>query len=304
MLYDVIVIGAGPAGISASNYCNRLGLNTLLLYDKFGGQVNYCDIIYSIPSSPCISAQNLLDNYHKTIENIETRKTTVSKVEHNGEYFNILTNNGAFISKTLIACTGAKPKPLPEIILNNVSIPILNYEDYPFSKLDNLEVAVIIGGGYVGLEIAYQLSDKIKDIYIVEICRQLGANKQRQKTVQNLKNIHFMLEAKVKAISGRDIVILTTNGQITISADCIFSAYGIKPNIEIFNKLYTIDAKGIEIYRSGYPEHINMSKQCNGFFAAGDVVDLPINGFVSFAEGMGIETAKAVYFYLNKQWKN
>lgn len=305
MIYDVIIIGAGPAGISSSNYCNRLGLKTVLLYDVFGGQINYCDYIYSLPSAPNILSGKLIENYWKTVENVESQMCIVNNVNREGSFFSVFTDIGVFRSKAVIACTGAIPKNIPQnIVTANVKIPILNFKHYPFFTLDKMDVIVIIGGGYVGLEIANQLSDQTKEIYVIEKANFLGANENRRNLLNKLNNVYYKLNSEVQSIIGSDISISTPNGKLTVKADCVFLAHGISPTTEIFDKNILQTKNGIEIFRGGNRWQINMCKNIVGLFAAGDVVDIPINGFVSLAEGMGIETAKAVYYYVNERWKN
>lgn len=304
MIYDVIIIGGGPAGISASSYCHRLGLNELLIYEEFGGQVNYCDKIFSIPSSPAISKSRLLSNYKTTVKDVNKVNEKVIRLIKQGQKFQVFTNIHIFLSKTVIVCTGAAPRRIEELIdLSKSTIPVLSYLDYPYNNCFMCDSVVIIGGGYVGLEIAYHLSKKAKKISIIEKSNHLGGNKYRQKSLEPLNNIQFYMSSNLYKIEYNEVTIEQNSEKINLNADFVFSAFGIKPNTEILPFLNS-KSQGVNIIRNGNKSFINMNSDMKGLFAAGDVVNLAINGFVSFAEGMGIETAKSVFYYLNNYLNN
>ncbi len=301
MIYDVLVIGAGPCGISASNYCNRLGLKTLLLYEKFGGQINYCKTVHSIPSAPNIKVERLLKNYKKTILKNQKINEKVYKLTKINNLFHAFTKNRIYISKTVIVCSGANPKI--QHIKGIDENMILTYKNFPYNNINKNDNILIIGGGYIGLEISHEIYNKVSNIYIIEKSSKLGGNSKRRKFINESENIHIFFNSTVSEMKNNNIIIKKNDKYIIIEKKItkIFFAMGIRPEISFINIKNLIKTeKGISINREGEKFNINMSN-IEGLFAAGDVVDIPINGFISMAEGMGIETAKAVFSYINKQ---
>lgn len=298
MLYDVIVIGAGPAGIAASSYCERKGLETLLLYDHFGGQINYSHKLYSIPCNPEISSEELLKIYRKSIRNVNSLSMNVTSVQKMDNNFVVKNNEISYSSKTVIACTGAKPQILN--VLKDSKNRIYTYRDYPYCDFGKKDKVVIIGGGYCGLDISSILSKRVNQIYLVEKTKTLGGNIYRQKNALKHDNIKIYVNSGLGGVDDEKVWIISNNGKKELHYTKIVCSVGDIPNSSLFSHVINKDNNAIIIKKNSDKYSENMT-HIDGLFAAGDVIDVPIKGFISIAEGMGIMTAMSVYNYLKKR---
>lgn len=295
---DVIVIGAGPAGIAAGGYSERKGLKTLLLYQVFGGQINYTDELFSIPSNPAVSSAMLLKSYEKNVQNVEQARTRVLSIAKESDIFQIVTEQGAYQSKSVIACTGAVPHIPP--VLRESGEKIFTYNDYPYTEFSASDEVLIVGGGYCGLDISARMADLVRNINIVEKSSHLGGNAYRIKETANKANIAIHYNSEVVAIDGDQCLIKGQGGSFKQSFTKIVCSVGDIPHSVLFeDKLVNPSNLGVVINRNHDRWQENMTA-VNGLFAAGDVVDIPIKGFVSVAEGMGIQSAMAAYCFLTR----
>jgi len=296
VIYDVIVIGGGPAGVAASSYCDRKGLKTLMIYDLFGGQINYTDRIHSLPSAPAINSKELISLYDKTAKHVIKIKEHVLGIAKNNKNFLVRTKVNEYRGKTIIAATGRSPLPLE--LGNQKSFDYLTFEDYPFSKIKPNSVILIIGGGYCGLDISKHLSSIAKKITIIEKSNELGGNHYRQQEILKRDNVQIYFNALVVDIEQQVAKIKTKNEMLLIAYDYIIVTIGDKPNSGIYDSKLLNGQFEISIKRNINAKFMNMSTKVEGLFAAGDVATLNIFGFVATAEASGIEAALSAYRYL------
>lgn len=302
--YDLIIIGGGPAGITAGIYAARQRLNALLITKNFGGQIGKKAVaIENYPGFESISGLDLIGKFEKHLKKrkINIKLDSVVKVGKTGKFFSILTDSRQkFRSKAVIIASGADPRPLEvpgekEFIGKGVSYCVAC--DGPL--YGGKEVAVI-GGGNSGFEGAISLSNYVKKIYILERGPEVLADETNQELAQKTGKVEIVTNAVVQKIRGRNFVnSLVYRDQKSkklnnLDVEGIFIEIGYQPATSFVKSLVDFNEKDEIIV----DRHTGETKT-PGLFAAGDVGDLPFKQIV-IAAGEGAKAAMAASSYLQK----
>ncbi|AKB74213.1 Thioredoxin reductase [Methanosarcina lacustris Z-7289] len=280
-MYDLIIIGGGPAGLAAGIYAVRFGLETLILErSEISGQISMADIVENYPGFPSISGLELMDKYrtHAQEAGVKTRITEVISVRTEGTKKIVSTDSGDLEAKALIIATGANPKHLnvpgeKELISKGVSYCAIC--DGPFFKN---KTVVVVGGGNSAVADALLLSKIAQKVYLVHRRDCLRAAKVLQDRAFATPNIEFILNTLVLEIvgSGEGIkkvekVILQdlNNKEIReLSTNGVFIYVGIHPNTEFVS---------VDKNNEGFIKTDRwMETSEKGIYAAGDCRDTPI----------------------------
>jgi len=282
-MYDIIIVGGGPAGISCGIYAVRSGLKTLILEKaNIGGQVINTYEIKNFPTYNNISGADFCNLLYgqANYNNLEIRYEEVLEANLVGKVKTIKTFNEIYESKTVVICSGAKPRKLnleneDKLIGKGISYCALC--DGNFFK--NKTVAVI-GGGDSAMEDAIYLSGICKKVYIINRSNKLRAQEILQKSLimhkEENKNIEIIYNAEVTKINGEsslsDIVITdnTTNKTTNIKLDGMFLAIGRNPDTDNFKEQLNLTKNGYIIVDG------NMQTNLKGVFAGGDCIDKTI----------------------------
>ncbi len=302
--YDLIIIGGGPAGITAGIYAQRQKLKTLLITKEFGGQISRKAVkIENYPGFLAISGQELIEKLVNHLKKypIEIELDEVTTVEKKEEKFFVRTKSKKeFVSKALIVASGADPRPLEipgekEFLGKGVSYcPTC---DAPFFKD---KVVAVIGGGNAGFETAIFLANYAKKVYILEFSDKVKADKENQERAEKTGKVEIILNARAKEIKGKDFV-----------EGLIFEDRISKKNIElkvegvliqIGNIPATSFVKGLVDFSERDEILVNfetLETKVPGLFAAGDC-NIGKYRQIIIACGEGAKAALAAYDYLRK----
>ncbi|NLN43369.1 MAG: FAD-dependent oxidoreductase, partial [Methanosarcina sp.] len=204
-MYDLIIVGGGPAGLTAGIYAVRFGLNTIILEkSEISGQIALADVVENYPGFPEISGLELMEKYksHAQEIGVETKITEVLSIRDEGEKKIVSTDSGEFESKAVIIATGANPKHLnvpgeKEFISKGVSYCAIC--DGPFFKN---KTVVVVGGGNSAIADALLLSKIAKKVYLIHRRDKLRAVKILQDRAFKATNIEFILNACILEIIG------------------------------------------------------------------------------------------------------
>ncbi len=275
MIYDVIVIGAGPAGLAAGIYGKRAGLDILILDTSSisGGQILNTYEIDNYPGMPGVSgtelAQAMRDHCEKLgVEFARGRVTSINEVDGNKE---LVTKKGNFYSKTVIIATGASNTKLGcpgEGEFSGVGVSYCATCDGAFFK--DKEVAVV-GGGDVALEDAIYLARFCKKVYLIHRRDEFRGAALLQEQVKASDKIEIIYDTAVDSINGSDAVEYlliknkNTNEQTELKVQGVFIAVGSTPNTSSIQGLPETDERGYLVA----DETCVTSKP--GIYAAGDV---------------------------------
>jgi len=302
MIYDLIIIGGGPAGITAGIYAARQKLNTLLITKSFGGQVTRKAVaIENYPGFEAISGPELIQKFEKHLRKnkIDIERDSATKIKKTGSHFYITTGSKhKFAAKAIIVASGADPRPLEvpgekEFIGRGVS-----YCTTCDAPMFSGKTVAVIGGGNAGFEAAIALSKWAKKIYILEYSSKLSADELNQELVRKTKKVQIITNAVLKAIEGNRFVNSIVYEDRKNVKKIILPLEGVF--VEIGNIPATGFVKGLVEFSE--KDEIKIDPKTNmtktpGLFAAGDVTDVRWKQIV-VAAGEGCKVALSAYGYL------
>jgi len=300
--YHVIIIGGGPAGLTAGLYASRARLKTILLESMIpSGQAYMAEKIENYPGFPDgISGRELIERFTQqaTRFGLEIQQfTAVDKVEWAGEKKVAHAGEKRFSASALIIATGAKWYTLGipgEEHFTGKGISYCATCDGAFFKD---QTVAVVGGGDTALEDALYLSRLAEKVYVVHRRDQLRAQKILQRKALEEPKIEFMWDTVVKEITGEDAVkvLLLENvknsKQQELAVSGVFIAVGQKPNTDFVRGLVELDDKGYIITDQ------NCATTVAGIFAAGDVRQKGLRQ-ISTAVGDGALAAVAAERYI------
>lgn len=304
MIYDLIIVGGGPAGITAGIYAARQKLNALLITKSFGGQMARKAVaIENYPGFEKISGLELTQKFksHLKKQKIDIEEAAVSKIKKIGGIFSVSTGNKKqFKSKTVIISSGADPRPLEvpgEKKFIGKGVSYCTVCDAPFYA--GKDVAVI-GGGNAGFEAAIALSSWSPKIYILETGPKVRADEINQERVKKTGKVEIITDAALKKIQGEQFVKSIvyqdqrSKKEKTLSVEGVFVEIGSQPATSFVKGLVDFNEKDEIVMNPKTGE-----TKTKGLFAAGDVSDVIYKQIV-IAAGEGAKVAFLVSNYLQK----
>lgn len=296
-MYDIIVIGGGPAGLTAAIYGRRGGKSVAVIEKAtFGGQITYSPKVENIPGFASVTgnefAEKLVD---QAIEQGVVFEYCEALEIKNGATKVVVTDSGEIEGKTVIIATGAKHRrlglPKEEDFIGD-GISFCAVCDGAFFK--DKDVAVI-GGGNSALQEALELSEQCKSVHVVQNLDFLTGEAALQTLISEKANIKVTLGATVDSLLGdtafEGIVINTKDGKETLKLDGMFIAIGLVPQNEAFASYLKLDSYG---YADSGEDCMTVT---DGIFVAGDCRKKKIRQ-VATAAGDGAVAALAACAYL------
>lgn len=267
--YDIIVVGAGPAGMTAALYAGRANKSVLVLEARnYGGQIVNANIVDNYPGIPSISGYDYATTLYEQIKaiGVTIKFETVIRVDENKFVY---TNKGEYHAKAIILAIGCENRKLglpheTEFVGKGIS-----YCATCDGALFKNKVIAIIGGGNTALEDAIYLSDIAKHVYLIHRRDEFKGYTEYQKKLKNIDNVEFIMNSNVKNFIGEykieGITIQNNDGNIRdIKVDGIFIAVGQQPNNEVFKNVATLNEFGYIKARDGIYTNVP------GIYVAGD----------------------------------
>lgn len=303
-MYDLIIIGGGPAGTAAGIYAARQKINTLLITKTFGGQMARIAVkIENYPGFEKISGLELIKKFEKHLrkQKIKIEIDEVREIKKINEKFIVITKSkNTFKSKAVIIASGGDPRPLEvkgekEFIGRGVSYCCLC--DGPM--FSGKEVAVI-GGGNAGFEAAIFLTNYAKKIYILETNPQVKAFAENQEKAEKTGKIEVITDIVLKEIKGKKFVESIIYQDKKRGKDAILPIEGVF--VEIGSQPATSFVKDLVEFNERDEIKVDFETfqtKTPGLFAAGDV-NLGKYKQIVTACGEGVKAALAAYDYLKK----
>jgi alkyl hydroperoxide reductase subunit F len=310
VMYDLIIIGLGPAGVAAAVYAGRNKLKTLVVGEEIGGQSVVSTNIQNWIGIPSLSgekmAAGLADHLETVKEDVEVSlgsvATSMAKLEKNGKtMFKVITKDKEYEATTVLIASGGRRKKLEvpgEETFIERGVYYCTVCDAPL--MADKKVAVV-GGGNAGLESVINLLPYASLIYLMEITDQLRGDKKTQERALQGEKVKVLLNARVLEIFGDQFVTglayedLTTKEQRKIDLDGVFVEIGSIPNSEFAKDL-------VEINRFGEIDVDPLSGRTSqeGIWAAGDVTSLPYKQN-NIAMGDAVRATLSICDYLMKE---
>ena len=310
-LYDLIIIGGGPAGITAGIYAARQKLNSLLITKSFGGQMlKKAVMIENYPGFEEISGMELIQKFEKQLRRasarsdghkIDIERDEVTKVEKIEEHFLVITKNkNRFESKAIIVASGADPRPLKVLGEKEFLGKGLSYCSLCDGPLFLDKTVAVIGGGNSAFESAIFLSKIAKKIYILEASEKVRADAENQERVKKTGKVEIITNTQVQKIQGKQFVNSLiyedrkTKREIKLPVEGIFVEIGSQPATSFVKDLVDFNERD-EIA----VEFETCQTKTPGLFAAGDCNIGKFKQIVT-AAGEGAKAALAAYGYIEK----
>lgn len=272
-MYDMIIIGAGTAGLSAAIYGVRAGKSVLLLEAKvYGGQIINTPEVENYPGIKNISGYEFAENLYQQASGLgaELKYEKAVKIVDRGDTKTVVTDRGEHLCRSVILATGAKNRPLGverEEELTGAGVSYCATCDGAFYR--GKDVA-IVGGGSTALEDARFLSGYCRTVYIVHRRDTFRGEEKLVQALRGRENIHYVMDSQVVRLNGKEhlesvtVRNKNTGEETELLVEGLFIAVGQEPDNGAFQDLAELDAGG----------YIKASEDCRtrtaGIFTAGD----------------------------------
>lgn len=274
MIYDLIIVGMGPAGVASAIYAKRAGLNVLCLEQSMiGGYLNYIDKIDNYPGLFGVSGPDFAFKLMEQVNGlgIELKNKKVTSII-DGDVKKVVTDNEEYLCKNVIIATGRKSKSLglkDEDKLIGKGISLCALCDGAFYKN---KVVAVVGGGNSALQEALHLANIANKVYLIHRRDEFRAIHDLVQRVEEKDNIEKVMSTNVKELEtsdGRLSGLLLDNGN-KIDVDGLFIYIGFEPATKFAEELGITNDKGYIVVNEEFETSIK------GIYAVGDIIDKKI----------------------------
>lgn len=298
--FDVVILGGGPAGLSAGIYASRGAVSTALIdISMMGGQPsNYLEL-ENYPGFPIVGGYDLMEKFEEHADKFGVQKFPMQEIESvdlKSEPKIIKTKEAEFRAKSVILACGAQPMKLgvsgeKEFVGRGVSYCAVC--DGAFYKG---KVVAVVGGGNAAVEEAMYLTKFADKVYVIHRRDELRADKIVQERAFKNEKIEFIWDSVVKEIKGDDLVHTAVlenvkNGEISnLPVNGVFPYIGMVPNVEYISGQIEQDAGGFIITDE------TMKTSVEGVFAVGDIRKTPLRQVITAASDGAVGAVYAVKY--------
>ncbi len=300
-MYDLIIIGGGPAGLTAALYASRAELKVLLLErGMVGGQVLNTYEVDNYTGFPKISGAELIMKFQEHVEqhDVEIRYEEVTDLELGDTIKKVRTYKQEYEARTVLYCAGASPRPLGvpgEDTYRGRGVSYCATCDGAFFRG---KTVAVVGGGDTAAEDAAFLARLCKKVYVVVRKPYMRAAASLRRTIEEAENVEILYETVLHEVTGDGVFVtgakITRQGQEdTLELDGVFAAIGVVPETGLLKgKVNTCNQGFIAVDRY-------MMTSIPGVFAAGDVIQKVLRQIITAASD-GAVAVTGVLEYLNQ----
>ena len=295
-ILDCIIIGAGPAGVTAAIYLARKGLKFMVISPDIGGQVAKTSVVENYIGFQEITGAELTKKFEEHLKTFkfEHHPEEAKRIRRDKDNFEVVTASGKFQSKSIIIASGAKPRLLNipgEKEFKNKGVTYCTTCDGPLYKN---KVVAVIGGGNVAFESVLQLINIAKKVFVIDIDK-FDADKILIDKAKVSPKVEFKENTKIAKILGDQVVekiIVDQQGkEQEIAVQGVFIDIGYIPNSALLNDLAELNK------RDEIKVESDQQTTMPGIFAAGDCTSTPYQQIL-IASGEGATAALSVFKYL------
>ena len=300
-MHDIIIIGGGPAGLTAAVYARRAGKSVLVIEkETFGGQITFSPKVENIPGFVSLTGNEFAEKLVEQAleQGAEVEMAEVLEVRDNGATKTVVTDGDSFEGKAVIIATGARHRLLGlegEEALIGEGISFCAVCDGAFYEGKTVGV---VGGGNSALQEALLLSELADKVYVVQNLDELTGEVSLREQLYAKENVEILLGTIVKELHGEGELCGITVSRVadgeedTLALDGLFIAIGLVPQNEPFASLVTLDGRG----------YVDAGEDCTtktpGIFVAGDCRKKAVRQ-VTTATGDGAVAAIAACRYID-----
>jgi alkyl hydroperoxide reductase subunit F len=297
-MYDLIIIGGGPAGLTAAVYAIRKRLNVLLISKDLGGKTNFRLALPWIEDYQVIRGLEIVNKFRNELEYLDFARhvEAVEKVEKKGEQFVVTTRSGAALeAKAVILATGARQVRMDVPGEKEFTMRGLCYSALSYAPLFIDKSVVVIGDEDLALRSAGELATVARNVTMVCANDKL-LNTPLGYKLQSAGNVHILKDCQIVEVQGdeyaRKLILRDKEGKLcTLEADGMFVEKALTPNTSMVKDVVDLDAQGRVIVDNACRTNVP------GLFAAGDVTNNYAEQ-VLIAVGEGAKAALSAYEYL------
>jgi len=298
-MYDLIIIGAGPAGLTAALYAGRSRLKTLVLEKMVvGGRILMSETIENFPGFPAgIATQELIQRMEEQVKGLDIKIESSEGVEIDFESMSVRTNEGTYAAKAIIVATGSRPRKLGvpgEDAFTGKGVSYCATCDAPLFKEKDV---VVVGGGNAVAEEALYLARFAKQVTVIHRRLDLRASLILQERLKENKKINFILSSVVTQILGTDRVTslkakdVKTALEKVVACNGVFIFIGYDPETDFLKGKVRMDEGGFIITDE------NLATSKDGIFACGDCRKKSLYQVITACSD-GAVAADAAYKYI------
>ncbi len=298
LTFDTIILGGGPAGLSAAIYASRGAVSTAIVdLNMLGGQPsNYLEL-ENYPGFQVIGGYDLMEKFEEHADKFGVKKFPMQEIQTvDLKSKTIITNEYEFRAKTIIIATGAQPMKLgvpgeKEFVGRGVSYCAVCDGAFYRNK-----VVAVVGGGNAAVEEAMYLTKFADKVYVIHRRNELRADKIVQERAFKNEKIEFVWDSVVKEIKGDNLVNtvvlenVKTKEISNLSVNGVFPYIGMTPNVENISGQLQQDARGFVVTDE------TMSTSVEGVFAIGDVRTTPLRQVITAAADGAVGAVYAVKY--------
>ena len=270
---DIIIVGGGPAALTAALYAGRAGLDALMLEKQYeGGQIVTTNEVENYPGFRSITGPELANTMYEHAKDFGSnmKYEEVIDIKIDGDIKKVITGAQTYESKVVILSMGAQPKKIGidrEEELTGKGVSYCATCDGGFYRK---KVVAVIGGGDTAVEDALHLSRLAEKVYVIIRKDSLRANKSAQKKLFETNNVEIIFNSVVTKLEGEErlssIEITNNNGQVAdLEVNGVFVAIGSDPSTELVKDLVALDKNGYIIADESCKTNVE------GIFAIGDI---------------------------------
>jgi NADH-dependent peroxiredoxin subunit F len=299
-MYDLIIIGGGPAGITAGIYASRKKLKTLIISKNFIGQTGMAGVIENWPGEKKILGPELIFKFtnHLSEQEIEKKEGEVISISKKDNFI-IKTEKEELSSRSVIIATGRKPRELGAVNEKDFVGKGVVYCTTCDAPLFKNKKVVIAGGGNAAFEAAIEMKSYTEDVSLFDIADNFLADEVLQEKAKEL-DIKLFCNIKINQVEGKNFLEkirctdLEKNEEKVFDADGLFVQIGSLPITGFLNDFLELDEEKNVVINFD-----NQKTSVEGIFAAGDVTNVNDKQIV-IAAGDGAKAALSVYRFLKK----